>query len=104
MVAALLELPLVARTRPMRPPFAAILGVTLGATFRSVRSDPSRAQTPVLGPGFPHLRGGQFGKDHPGDEALDGAGSPVAALPSSAFRWSGSVSKRVPCRNGCVMV
>ena len=34
MVAALLELPLVARTRPMRPPFAAILGVTLGATFQ----------------------------------------------------------------------
>ncbi|GLK63713.1 membrane protein [Paracoccus kondratievae] len=34
MLAALLELPVVARTRPMRPPFAAILGVTLGATFR----------------------------------------------------------------------
>ncbi|CAM3319727.1 hypothetical protein SAMN04488021_14236 [Paracoccus aminovorans] len=34
MFAALLELPVVTRTRPMRPPFAAILGVTLGATFQ----------------------------------------------------------------------
>lgn len=34
MLAALLELRVVARTRPMRPPFAAILGVTLGATFQ----------------------------------------------------------------------
>ena len=34
MLAALLEVPVVARTRPMRPPFAAILGVTLGAAFQ----------------------------------------------------------------------